>query len=91
MARIGDDEFGVLLPNTQKDGALHAIAKAQSRAASTTIQFNGQNIPLLSFSSVLTLYSQGEQPAILLKRADDALRHAKQRGRAQSVVALAAN
>ena len=91
VARTGDDEFGVLLPNTQKDGALHAIAKAQSRAASTTIQFNGQNIPLLSFSSVLTLYAQGEQPAILLKRADDALRHAKQRGRAQSVVALAAN
>ena len=91
VARTGDDEFGVLLPNTQKDGALRAIDKAQTRAAGTTIQFNGQNIPLLSFSSVLTLYSQGEQPAILLKRVDDALRHAKQRGRAQSVVALAAN
>jgi len=91
VARTGDDEFGVLLPNTQKDGALRAIDKAQTRAAGTTIQFNGQNIPLLSFSSVLTLYSQGEQPAALLRRVDDALRHAKQRGRAQSVVALAAN
>ena len=91
VARTGDDEFGVLLPNTQKDGAQRAIDKAQTRAAGTTIQFNGQNIPLLSFSSVLTLYSQGEQPAALLRRVDDALRHAKQRGRAQSVVALAAN
>lgn len=91
VARYGDDEFAVLLPNTQKDGAVHAIDKAQKHAAGTFIQFNGQNLPLPSFSSVLTLYSHGELPEALLKRADEALHHAKQRGRAQSVVALAAN
>ena len=91
VARYGDDEFAVLLPNTQKDGATRAIDKAQKHAAGTFIQFNGQNLPLPSFSSVLTLYSHGEQPDALLKRADEALSHAKQRGRAQSVVALAAN
>jgi diguanylate cyclase (GGDEF)-like protein len=91
VARYGDDEFAVLLPNTQKDGAVRAIDKAQKHAAGTFIQFNGQNLPLPSFSSVLTLYSHGEQPDALLKRADEALSHAKQRGRAQSVVALAAN
>ena len=91
VARYGDDEFAMLLPNTQKDGAMRALDKAQSRAAGISIQFDGQNLPLPSFSSVLTLYVHGEQPATLLKRADDALSHAKQRGRAQSVVALAAN
>jgi diguanylate cyclase (GGDEF)-like protein len=91
VARYGDDEFAVLLPNTQKDGAVRAIDKAQKHAAGTFIQFNGQNLPLPSFSSVLTLYSHGEQPEALLKRADEALSHAKTRGRAQSVVALAAN
>lgn len=91
VARYSDDEFAVLLPNTQKDGAVRAIDKAQKHAAGTFIQFNGQNLPLPSFSSVLTLYSHGEQPEALLKRADEALHHAKQRGRAQSVVALAAN
>jgi len=91
VARYGDDEFAVLLPNTQKDGAVRAIDKAQKHAAGTFIQFNGQNLPLPSFSSVLTLYSHGEQPDALLKRADEALSHAKTRGRAQSVVALAAN
>ena len=91
VARYNDDEFAVLLPNTQKDGAVRAIDKAQKHAAGTFIQFNGQNLPLPSFSSVLTLYSHGEQPEALLKRADEALHHAKQRGRAQSVVALAAN
>ena len=72
-------------------GAVRAIDKAQTRAAGISIQFNSQNIPLPSFSSVLTLYVHGEQPDALLKRADEALHHAKQRGRAQSVVALAAN
>ena len=91
VARYGDDEFAMLLPNTQKDGAVRALDKAQARAAGISIQFEGQNISLPSFSSVLTLYAHGEQPATLLKRADDALSNAKQRGRAQSVVALAAN
>lgn len=91
VARYGDDEFAMLLPNTQKDGAVRALDKAQTRAAGISIQFEGQNISLPSFSSVLTLYAHGEQPATLLKRADDALSNAKQRGRAQSVVALAAN
>ncbi len=91
VARYAEDEFAILLPNTQKDGALRAIDKAQKHAAGTFIQFNGQNLPLPSFSSVLTLYSHGEAPDTLLKRADEALSHAKQRGHAQSVVALAAN
>jgi diguanylate cyclase (GGDEF)-like protein len=91
VARYGDDEFAVLLPNTQKDGAVRAIDKAQKHAAGTFIQFNGQNLPLPSFSNVVTLYSHGEQPDALLKRAEEALNHAKQRGRAQSVFALASN
>jgi len=91
VARYGDDEFAVLLPNTQKDGAVRAIDKAQKHAAGTFIQFNGQNLPLPSFSNVVTLYSHGEQPDALLKRAEEALNHAKQRGRAQSVIALASN
>jgi diguanylate cyclase (GGDEF)-like protein len=88
VARYGDDEFAVLLPNTQKEGATRAIDKAQKRAAGTYIQVEGHNVPLPSFSSVLTLYSHGEPPETLLQRADEALAHAKQRGAAQSVLAL---
>jgi diguanylate cyclase len=90
VARYGDDEFIVLLPNTQKEGAARAMEKAQKQVAGTYINFNGQNIPLPSFSSVLTMYSHGEPPATLLKRADEALSHAKQRGPAQAVIALPA-
>ena len=89
VARYGDDEFAVLLPNTQKDGASHALEKAQRRVAATYIQADGHNIALPSFSSVLTLYTHGEAPEALLKRADEALAHAKQRGPGQTIMALA--
>jgi len=52
------------------------------------LSYGGRNLPLPSFSSVLTLYAHGEPPTALLQRADAALVHAKQRGRAQAVVAL---
>jgi diguanylate cyclase (GGDEF)-like protein len=88
VARYAGDEFAVLMPNTQREGATRALEKAQQRITGTMVSFNGNNIPLPSFSSVLTLYAHGEPPGILLKRADEALNHAKQRGRAQAVVAL---
>jgi diguanylate cyclase (GGDEF)-like protein len=88
VARYGGDEFAVLLPNTQKDGASRAVDKARKLASSTYIDIEGASIPLPTFSSVLTLYAHGEAPATLLKRADDALMRAKHKGAAQSVVAL---
>lgn len=88
VARYGGDEFAVLFPNTQKDGALHALEKARKTATSTFIHQDGKNIPLPSFSSVLTQYSPGEPPAALLARADETLTHAKLGGTNRMVVAL---
>lgn len=88
VARYGGDEFAVLFPNTQKDGAMHALEKARKTATSTFINQDGKNIPLPSFSSVLTQYSPGEPPAALLARADETLTHAKQGGYNRMVVAL---
>jgi diguanylate cyclase len=88
VARYGDDEFAVLFPNTQKDGAMHALEKAKKRASTTYVNHAGHNIRLPSFSSVLAVYSQGEKPAQLLKRAAEALDNARIRGRDQIVVSL---
>ena len=91
VARFGKDEFAVLFPNTQKEGAARALEKAQKRALETYITHNGKNVPLPSFSSVLTLYSPGEKPSTILRRASEALDHAKLRGYNQMVVALPEN
>ncbi len=88
VARYGGDEFAVLFPNTQKDGAMHALEKARKTATSTFIHQDGKNIPLPSFSSVLTQYSPGEPPAALLARADETLTQAKLGGANRLVVAL---
>ncbi len=90
VARYGGDEFAVLFPNTQKEGAIKALEKARKNVEDTHLSHDGKTIPLPSFSSVLTLYSPGEQPMTLLKRADEALDYAKQRGRDRIVVALPA-
>ena len=91
VARYGNDEFAILFPNTQKEGATRALEKAQKRVAETYITYAGASIPLPSFSSVLTLYTPGEKPATLLQRAGAALDHAKLRGPHQMVVALPGN
>jgi len=88
VARYNGDEFAVLFPNTQKDGAMRALEKARKKAAETFIHQDGQNFPLPGFSSVLTQYSPGEPPAALLKRADDTLSQAKLTGFNRLVVAL---
>jgi diguanylate cyclase (GGDEF)-like protein len=88
VARYGGDEFAVLFPNTQKDGAMHALEKARKNAASTFIQQDGKSIPLPGFSSVLTQYSPGEPASTLLERADQTLSQARLAGYNRMVVAL---
>lgn len=88
VARYGGDEFAVLFPNTQKDGAMHALEKARKTAASTFIQQDGKNIPLPGFSSVLTQYSPGEPASALLQRADQTLSQVRLSGYNRMVVAL---
>ena len=88
VARFDGDEFAVLFPNTQREGAERALNKARQRADGVVIHHNGRNIPLPGFSSVLALYSQGEKADALLKRAHEALDLAKLRGKGQSIVSL---
>ena len=67
---------------------MHALEKARKTASATFIHQDGKNIPLPSFSSVLTQYAPGEPVASLLKRADETLSQAKLGGLNRMVVAL---
>jgi diguanylate cyclase (GGDEF)-like protein len=88
VARLNDNQFGILFPNTQKEGALSALEKVQKCAADTVIQYDGRNIRLPTFTSSLTLYSPGDQPETMFKRIYDALALASENSRDKIIVAL---
>jgi diguanylate cyclase len=89
VARYGGDEFAIMFPNTQKEGAQRALEKARKHAADTVFNHNGKSIPLPGFSSALTIYSPGDKLDTLLSRADEALDMVKLRGDGgQTIVSL---
>jgi len=88
VARHRDDEFLLLFPNTQKEGAMRAVEKAQKKAANLFINHKDKNIKVPTFTSVLTTYTPGDKPETLLKRTTEALVEAQKRGRDQVVLAL---
>ncbi|MEE8388507.1 MAG: diguanylate cyclase [Acidiferrobacterales bacterium] len=89
VARLNHSKFGILFPNTQKEGALSALEKAQKRAADTVIQINGKSLRLPTFTSSLTLYFPGDKPEALMKRVYDALALVDDHTRDKIIVALA--
>jgi diguanylate cyclase (GGDEF)-like protein len=80
-ARYGGEEFAVLLPNTDKEGALCALRKMQNGVANAECAYQGTSLRLPTFSAGLTLYVPGESRNSLMERADKALYRAKQLGR----------
>jgi diguanylate cyclase (GGDEF)-like protein len=80
VARYRDDEFALLFPNTTRDGAVRAIEKAQKRATETHFTHDGSSFPLPGFTAVLTVFTPGEEPSVLLDRTSQRLEEAKQHG-----------
>jgi len=88
VARSKNDEFLLMFPNTQKEGAIRAVEKAQKQAANLFINHKDKSIKVPTFTSVLTTYTPGDQPETLLKRTSEALVQAQKKGRGQVVLAL---
>jgi len=80
-SRYGGEEFAIILPNTDINGALRALEKVKGRTSQCTFQFNDTTHPIPTFSAGIALYSAGETPASLIERADKALYRAKRMGR----------
>ncbi len=81
VARYGGEEFAVLLPNTDEHGAQAALHKVRRQVAETRCVFEEDVIDLPTFSAGMTMYVNGDTPANLIQRADDALYTAKRLGR----------
>jgi diguanylate cyclase len=81
VARYGGEEFAVLLPNTDEHGAQAALNKVRRVVAETRCVHDDDVIETPTFSAGLTMYVNGDTPATLIQRADEALYTAKRLGR----------
>ncbi|TDY03995.1 diguanylate cyclase [Thiohalophilus thiocyanatoxydans] len=77
LARWGGEEFIILLPETDLDGALQAAGALRQAVADTRFPTVGQ----VTVSLGVSTYQSGDTPDSLIKRADDAMYQAKTAGR----------
>ncbi len=87
VGHYGENAFAVLFPDTQQDGAVRALEKAQKRATETHVRRDGRRFPLPGFCGALTVYSPDEEPSLWLQRAEQALATARQQDGQRLVVA----
>ncbi|WP_334064618.1 diguanylate cyclase [Alteromonas genovensis] len=81
VARIGGEEFVVLLPNTENRGALQTAEKIRSSVASSIFEIKGNEIPITISLGVSSADEEDHHVEAVIKRADTALYESKSSGR----------
>ncbi|MDR5866077.1 PAS domain-containing protein [Halomonas koreensis] len=82
LGRLGGEEFAVLLPETDADGAARFAERLRSATEALCIEHGGASIRV-TISLGLTVASGTDSPESALERADSALYLAKRGGRNQ--------
>ncbi|CCK81962.1 GGDEF domain-containing protein [Desulfobacula toluolica] len=87
-ARYGGEEFLIILPETGIKGATTVAKKIQKTLATKEwkLRKSGETMGKITVSMGISLYRMNEPEASLIKRADDALFIAKNKGRDQIVI-----
>lgn len=81
-ARVGGEEFALILPDTSQDGAFMV---AERLRCALRDEFAGDSIPITISFGLATYPMHGETAASLLRAADEALYAAKDSGRNRTV------
>ncbi|MEA1988144.1 MAG: GGDEF domain-containing protein [Pseudomonadota bacterium] len=82
LARIGGEEFVILLPQTSYDNAFNVANNLRKKVEKNRLKVKTQDKPLsLTISAGLATYQLGEDIEDLIDRADQALYQAKNSGR----------
>ncbi|MEW5769119.1 MAG: GGDEF domain-containing protein [Pseudomonadota bacterium] len=80
VVRYGGEEFTLLLPDTDARGGMFVLGRLQQLMRKTPLYFEGKQINTTFSAGLATLHPE-ENGHALLRRADEALLHAKQDGR----------
>ena len=80
-ARVGGEEFVLILPQTSLPGAISAIERLREAIAATAFEHDGRRLLQVTVSLGLVALERGTTSEQLLARADVALYAAKQGGR----------
>jgi diguanylate cyclase len=84
LARIGGEEFALLLPQTDAHTAMGLADRLREVIASTPFHYRGSP-EHITLSCGVTEFREGDTPITVYKRADEALYEAKRSGRNRCV------
>jgi diguanylate cyclase (GGDEF)-like protein len=81
FARMGGDEFALLLPETKREQVYTIVERIRLTLESLTMDIAGKPVTITISSGISILKSKDESLDILLSQADKALYKAKESGR----------
>jgi diguanylate cyclase (GGDEF)-like protein len=81
VARVGGEEFLVLMPGASLDTARHAAERLREQLAADSPEFQGASVKLSVSIGIAQWADRSERMSRLLIRADTALYQAKAQGR----------
>ncbi|WP_417461955.1 diguanylate cyclase [Kordiimonas sp.] len=87
VGRMGGEEFAILLPVADAEGALTVLERMRERLEALSFEFAGRNFGVTASLGIAEVYESDLKIEDALKRADKALYQAKEGGRNRIVVA----